>query len=98
MASQHAHYRYSVTIRTDDHALLGCFRALSQHCQHSGNVRIPSGGTKDEDWERDDHRVTFRFTRPRYRQDFVEQANRIFPHELWQEVGRSDNDPAIPQS
>jgi hypothetical protein len=95
---QHAHYRYSVTIHTDDRALLGCFRALAQHCQRTGNVRIPWGGTKDEDWTRDQHCVTFRFTTPAYRQALIDEANRLFPLDLWKEERRSDTDPARPQA
>lgn len=98
MAKRHSDYHYSVTIHTDDPALVGCFRSLSQHCQRVDNVRIPWGGTKDEDWEMDDHCVTFRFTAPEYRQNYVDEAVRLFPCELWQEVRRSDNDPARPQS
>ena len=98
MGYRHSDYRHSVTIHTDDVPLVGCFRALSQHCQRVGNVRIPWGGTKDEDWEMDDHCVTFRFTKPEYRQNLVDQAVRLFPRELWRELRRSDNDPARPQS
>jgi hypothetical protein len=62
--SQHAEYHYSVSIKTDDEAVLNCVRALSQYAQRSGNPRIPWGGTKKEDWKRDDHCVTFHFSKP----------------------------------
>jgi hypothetical protein len=94
----HRNYHFSITIRTDDRALLGCLRALSQHCQQEGNVRIPWGGTKDQDWEDSGHCVTFRFTRPEYREGFIDEAVRLFPRDLWREERRSDSDPARPQS
>ena len=98
MAFTHEDYRFSVTIHTDDRAVVNCLRALSQISQLQGNVRIPWGGTKDADWERDKQEVTFRFTSPVYRQGFVECAGRVLRHGLWREVRRNDSDPASPQS
>jgi hypothetical protein len=96
--SQHLEYRYSITIKTDDDPVLHCLRALSQYAQISGNKRIPWGGTKKEDWERDGHRATFHFSQPTYRQIFIEQVSRILPKNLWEQVAESDHDPAAPQS
>jgi hypothetical protein len=95
--SEHAFHRYSVSMKTDDLALVGCLRSLSQFSQKSGNNRIPWGGTKDVDWERDGHKVTFRFTSPEYREGFLLEAKRLLPSDLWSEVGRRDDDPAKPQ-
>jgi len=63
----HAAYKYSITVKSDDLAVVNCLRSLSQYSQKSGNNRIPWGGTKDKDWERDSHSVTFHFTKPEYR-------------------------------
>jgi hypothetical protein len=98
MAFTHADYRFSVTLHTDDRAVVNCLRALSQISQLEGNVRIPWGGTKDADWERDGHQVSFRFTSGAYRQQFVEIATRVLRPGLYREVRRSDSDPATPQS
>jgi hypothetical protein len=98
MALTHTEYRFSVTVHTEDRAVVNCLRALSQISQREGNVRIPWGGTKDADWERDGGQVTFRFTSPTYRQGFIEVAERVLRTGLWREVGRSDSDPASPQS
>jgi len=94
----HQLYRFSVTIHSDDLALVGCLRALSQHAQATGNPRIPWGGTKREDWQRDKHKVTFRFSSQTYREDFLKQVERLLPSGLWQKVAESDNDPATPQT
>ena len=53
MATLHAMYKHSVTIHTDDLAVVNCLRALSELSQRTGNNRISWGGTKDRDWKRD---------------------------------------------
>jgi hypothetical protein len=87
-------YRFSVTIYTDDLAVVNCLRALSQYSQKTENNRIPWGGTKDQDWKRNAHTVTFRFSQPAYREGFIKELNRLLPHGLFKEQRRSDNDPA----
>jgi len=94
----HAAYKFSITIKSDDLAVVNCLRSLSQFSQQSGNNRIPWGGTKDQDWKRDDHTVTFHFTTPQYRLGFVAEARRLLPETLWSVVRESDKDPARPQS
>ena len=93
----HSTYHYSITIESDDLAVVNCLRSLSQFSQKDGNNRIPWGGTKDHDWKRDGHRVTFRFTLPQFREGFLEEARRLLPAGLWNIVGQSDDDPARPQ-
>jgi hypothetical protein len=98
MAFSHADYRFSITVQTDDRAVVNCLRALSQISQLQGNVRIPWGGTTDAAWEQAGHTVTFRFTSATYRQGFVDVAERVLRAGLWHKVSRSDSDPASPQS
>jgi hypothetical protein len=93
----HGLYKYSVTIHSGDLAVVGCLRALSQYSQKDGNNRIPWGGTKDSNWKRDGHAVTFRFTSPKYRTGFMQEAKRLLAEHLWKMAGISDNDPATPQ-
>lgn len=95
---QHAKYHYSVTIKTDDEAVLQCLRALSQYAQITGNKRIPWGGTKKGDWEQHDHCVTFHFSEPEYRDSFMKETSRLLAKDLWRKVGENDSDPATPQS
>lgn len=95
--SDHELHRFSVTIRSDDLAVVGCLRSLSQFSQKNGNNRIPWGGTKDADWRRDGKQVTFRFSSPAYRQGFLDEAERLLPTDLWSVVGTGDDDPASPQ-
>ena len=86
-------YRFSVTIHTDDLAVVNCLRALSQYSQKTENNRIPCGGTKDRDWKHDGHTVTFRFSQPSYREGFIKEIERLLPRALWVERKRNDNDP-----
>ena len=94
----HVAYKFSVTIKSDDLAVVNCLRAIAQFSQQSGNNRIPWGGTKDQDWKRDGHAVTFRFTTPEYRSGFIAEARRLLPQALWSVVRESNNDPAHPQT
>ena len=93
----HADHKYSVTIHSDDLPVVNCLRALSKYSQRTGNNNIPWGGTKDKDWERDRHHVTFRFSTREYRDGFVAEVERLLPKGLWREVVRRDDDPAHPQ-
>lgn len=96
--SEHALYRFSFTIASNDLAVVNCLRSLSQFSQKSGNNRICWGGTKDADWRRDGNRVTFRFSSAVFRAGFLGEVERLLPSELWRETARSDDDPATPQS
>ena len=95
--STHDLFHYSITIKTDDEAVLGCLRSLSQYAQKTGNARIPWGGTKRKDWETNSHQVTFHFTTSSYREDFHCLAKRILLLKLWRFIEKNDNDPAAPQ-
>ncbi len=93
----HYEYRYSVTIYSEDKAVVNCLRAPSQYSQRTGNNRIPWGGTKDGDWKRDGACVTFRFSSADYRVGFLSEVKRLLPHNLWSVARQNDNDPASPQ-
>jgi len=94
----HKDHHFSITVYTDDLAILYCLRALADYSQKTGNTRITWGGTKKEDWERDGRSVTFRFSKPAYRAKFVNEADRVLPTSSWRKIKESDKDPATPQS
>lgn len=96
MSTTHADHHYSITFKSDDLALVGCLRALSQHCQKTGNARITWGHTAKEDWSAGGHKVTFRFSEPRYRDDMIAQVARLLPKDLYSVVSQRDDDPAKP--
>lgn len=94
--SQHNFYKYSITIYTEDLAVVNCLRALSKFSQKTGNNNIPWGGTKDVDWKRDSNKVTFRFSKSEYRTGFISEINRLLPNNLWEIVESKDDNPAKP--
>jgi hypothetical protein len=67
----HADHRFSVTVFTNDLAVVNCLRSLSKFSQKTGNNNIPWGGTKDKDWRRNNNKVTFYFSSPEYRNGFI---------------------------
>jgi hypothetical protein len=95
--SEHLRHKFSVTVHTDDLAVLRCIRALAEFSQQQGNENIPWEGTKDKDWERDGHLVTFRFSATQYRDGFLAEAKRLLPNALCHVTATSDDDPARPQ-
>ena len=95
--TMHSKYKYSITVHSDDLAVVNCLRAVAEFSQKTGNNRIPWGGTKDKDWKRDGSCVTFRFTTTDYRARFLAEAKRLLPNQLWSVVGQNDNDPAKKQ-
>ncbi len=92
----HADHKFSITMFSDDLAVVNCLRSLSKFSQQTGNNNIPYGGTKDKDWERDSHKVTFHFSSREYRESFVSVVERLLPQSVWKELSRNDNNPAIP--
>ena len=92
----HEDHKFSITVHTDDLAVVNCLRSLSKYSQKTGNNNIPWGGTKDKDWMRDGHQVTFHFSDPVYREGFLSELKRLLPSNIWREVRRSDNDPSKP--
>jgi hypothetical protein len=93
----HSDFRFSITVTTDDLAVVYALRALSDFSQATGNSRITWGGTKDDDWMSAGKQVTFRFSKSNYRDNFVATANRLLLSGSWRETARNDNDPASPQ-
>lgn len=89
----HKDYKFSIVIHSDDLALVSCFRALCQYCQDGGNGRISWAGTGKKEWRREGHRVKFHFKSSEERDEFVCQAKRLFPKELWSKGQEKDNDP-----
>ncbi len=95
--TQHSDHRFSITMQSDDLAVVGCMRALAKFSQATGNNNIPWGGTKDADWRKSDGNVTFRLSTPGYHDRFRSECDRLLRGD-WAEARRSDADPAQPQS
>ena len=94
--TDHSHHRFSITVHSDDLAVIGCLRALAKFAQTTGNNNIPWGNTKDSDWKAAGNRVTFRFTSAAYRKSLLGHAGRLLLKGSWTPENQSDNDPAQP--
>ncbi|MBI3206666.1 MAG: hypothetical protein HYZ29_34335 [Myxococcales bacterium] len=94
----HQDHHFSITVGTQDLAVLHCLRALADFAQETGNKRIVWGGTKAPDWRRGGGNVKFRFSRPQYRERFLAEAQRLLPSTAWMFIGQDDEDPAFRQS
>jgi hypothetical protein len=95
--SQHDDYKYSVTVQSDDLPLVSSLRGLAWYCQETGNRQIAWGGTKRPDWEKNGHHITFHFNCTRYRDNFLNEARRLFSTG-WSKASQSESDPAKRQS
>ena len=75
-------YRFSVTLHTNDLAVVYCMRALADYCQKTENTRKAWGGTGNKHWQ-ERKRVTFRFTTESYRAEFLREVRRLLCGKLW---------------
>lgn len=96
MPANYAACRYSVTIHTDDIAVLHMLRGLCQHFESGPYKQIAWGGTGAGDWKRNGNKVAFRFTDSADRKRFLSEAHRLLQGH-WTELSTDDNDPASPQ-
>ena len=92
-SSDHDAFHYSIRCRTDDGMVLACLRALCHVCEEHAKPNIGWGGTGVPEWRASGNAVTFRFTKPEFRERFVTEAARLLQGR-WTEVARSDADPA----
>ena len=91
----HEEFRFSVTLHTDDLALLHCLRALCHYCESSAHKATGTAGAKQSDWDEHGHRVVLRFSTHGCRTMFVDQVERLVSRDLWKLVAQSDHD-AVP--
>jgi hypothetical protein len=85
---------YSVTVRADDLAVLHMLRGLAQHCESGTYKQIAWGGTSAQEWAAAGNRVTFRFSAPADRAQFLAEAERLLVPACWGLIGKDDSDPA----
>ncbi|MBL0891404.1 MAG: hypothetical protein IBJ19_12435 [Gemmatimonadaceae bacterium] len=89
-------YRFSITVKTADRAVLACLRALCQDAETAAKKQIGWGGTGISAWVKNGNQVTLRFTSSENRKDFTANALRLLlPH--FEIVEKSDNNPATRQ-
>ena len=96
MTTEHSLFKFSATCQTDDRAILYCLRSLCHFAEKHKYPQIGWGGTGDDIWGASKGRLTLRFTNPKYRDQFINEATRLFG-KRWTLVSTHDDDPASPQ-
>lgn len=96
MSTAHARYHFSITVQTDDVAVLHCLRALCQHWAGGQYPQMGWGGSDQGTWKSSNGKVVLRFATAAGRTSFVSDARRLLGQH-WLEVSRSDTDPASPR-
>jgi hypothetical protein len=85
-------YRYSLTVETQDDAVLFCLRALWQFAERHPSVPSELERSATGEWRRGEGRVKFHFSNPYNRGDFLGEATRLLAGK-WTRLGTSDDDP-----
>ena len=88
--SRHENFKFSVTIHSDDFALVGPMSAFAWLCQPEN--KRPVAIATEEEWKRNEHQVSFYFTDDGYRQTFIDEAKRLF-QPSWKVTGQQDQNP-----
>ena len=92
MSLEPSQFRYSITVETQDDAVLFCLRALWQYAERHPSPRESLDLTSASEWQAEDGKITFRFSTPRNRSDFLGEATRLLAGK-WTRLGTSDDDP-----
>jgi len=92
----YARFRFSITCKTGDDAVLHCLRGLCQWSEEHSKPQIGWGGTTASSWKASGGRLTLRFTEAKFRDRFVLKANELLAGR-WTIISTSDSDPAIRQ-
>ncbi len=89
-----AKYRYSITVETQDDAVLFCLRALWQYAERHPLPPTDRDLATTGEWRLGDGRITFRFSNPYNRGDFLGEATRLLAGK-WTRISTSDSDPPL---
>jgi hypothetical protein len=91
-----ARYRFTATLLITEAAVLHCLRGLSHWAQRGEpNQQIAWGGCGEKDWQSRGGQVTFRFTSPERRSEWLERAAQLLGAR-WTLINTRDDDPAFP--
>jgi hypothetical protein len=66
------------------------------YAQRTGNNKIPWGNTNDKNWGKNQHQVTFHFSKDEYRSLFIAETSRLLSQDAWEIIRKKDDDPAEP--
>jgi hypothetical protein len=81
---------FSITIQSDDFAFIVRLRGLALFCQ--SEIDETSAHSIEEDWKRDNHKVSFHFTSKTNRNNFIQVANGFSHPCLWKIIDLKPGD------
>ena len=90
--SQKESFHFSVTIHSNNMALIAAMRGLAWWCQPEICRQTSVYGTTEPEWKRDGNKVTFHFTSESNRRAFIEESKKLFPAN-WEIAHQKENDP-----
>ena len=93
MSDDYDFFKFSITCQTDDLAVVFCLRALCQFAEQHKYPQIGWGGSGESSWRANSNNITLRFTSSKYRDKFIDEANRLL-HGRWSQININNNDPA----
>ena len=94
MNADSSRFRYSITVETQDDAVLFCLRGLSEFAERTPAAITALDRTATGEWRTDNGRFTFRFSTARNRGDFLGEATRLLAGK-WTRIALSDDDPPV---
>lgn len=94
VSAELSQYRYSITVETQDDAVLFCLRALWQYAERHPMPATDRQIASTGEWRMGDGRVTFRFSNPYNRGDFLGEATRLLAGK-WTRLAISDDDAPL---
>ena len=92
MNADSSRFRYSITVETQDDAVLFCLRGLSEFAERSPAAVGALDRSATGESRTHDGRFTFRFSTADNRGDFLGEATRLLAGK-WTRVALSDDDP-----
>jgi hypothetical protein len=93
----HEHFRFSVTIRSEEFFIISAMRGLARACQPEINHQIAAAGAGKAQWKRQHCEVTFYFTCTSNRKDFIKESALLF-RRGWEEISQGQRKTAPRQS
>lgn len=92
MTVELSRYRYSLTCRTEDEAVLYCLRALWRYAEEETTILHLQADDRTG-WRARDGELVLRFSSEQRRGDFLGEATRLLAGHWWR-LAMSDDDPA----
>lgn len=92
ISEPHAQFPFSLTVETQDRAVLFCLRGLCANVEQDADWATALAEASVDAWTKAEGCVTFRFSAPRHRSAFLGDATRLLAGK-WMRVALHDDEP-----